>query len=77
MLAGAPAKVRGRAADALVLLPRRGRIDPPVLEGRLPRGDDEIAVGTRTLNDLHLHVGDTAPIRVWSDDAPVHHVRIV
>jgi ABC-type lipoprotein release transport system permease subunit len=48
-----------------------------VLEGRLPRGDDEIAVGSRTLKDLHLTVGRTADLQVWSDDARPQPVKVV
>jgi hypothetical protein len=33
---------------------------PPLLSGRLPTGDDEIAVGLQTLTDLDAEVGGTA-----------------
>ena len=67
--AGQAPRPRGRRARPA---PRVGRIDPPVLEGRLPRDDREVAVGTRTLNDLGLHVGDSATLQVWSEQAAVH-----
>lgn len=35
---------------------------PPVLEGRAPRGDDEVALGRGTLEELDLEIGDTVEI---------------
>jgi ABC-type lipoprotein release transport system permease subunit len=32
---------------------------PDVLTGRLPQADDEVALGTRVIRRLHLHIGDT------------------
>jgi len=36
-----------------------GRGGLPVLEGRLPQGDDEIALGTKALRAIHKRVGDS------------------
>ena len=36
-----------------------GRAGLPVLEGRLPQGDDEIALGTKALRAIHKRVGDS------------------
>ena len=77
MLGGAPAELGGHEADAQVLIPRVGTITPPVLDGHLPVHDNQIAVGTRTLNDLGLHVGDTTTLRVWDPRAAIHRVTVV
>jgi ABC-type lipoprotein release transport system permease subunit len=77
MLGGAPAELRGHEADAQVLIPRVGTITPPVLDGHLPDHDNQIAVGTRTLNDLGLHVGSTTSLRVWDPNATSHRVTVV
>jgi len=37
----------------------RGDLGPPTIEGRLPAGEGEIALGTGTLRRLHRHIGDT------------------
>jgi ABC-type lipoprotein release transport system permease subunit len=41
----------------------RGRGGPRVLEGRLPRADDEVALGRLTANDLGKHIGDELSLR--------------
>jgi ABC-type lipoprotein release transport system permease subunit len=41
----------------------RGTIDPEVVSGRAPRGVDEIALGSVTLDALHKHVGDSVRAR--------------
>ncbi len=43
---------------------------PTVLEGRLPSAADEIALGTRTLSDLHAHIGDTIQVSVTGVTSP-------
>jgi len=60
--------------DALALDAVSGDARPPLLEGRQPETSDEIALGTRTMEDLRVDVGDeldvgsqggaTAPMRV-------------
>lgn len=41
-----------------------GDVGPPILEGRAPRGSDEVALGTKALRTLKKHVGDTVQIGV-------------
>ncbi|HYL51275.1 MAG TPA: FtsX-like permease family protein [Acidimicrobiia bacterium] len=45
----------------------RGSIEPTIVAGREPSGDDEIALGLDTTNALHKHLGDT--VRIGSGKA--------
>ena len=47
----------GRAIGAVGLTSLRGAIEPTVLEGRAPRSDDEVALGTETMRSLDAEVG--------------------
>ena len=38
--------------------PVKGAVSPPLLEGRLPAGDDEIALGRLTAKSLKVSIGD-------------------
>jgi ABC-type lipoprotein release transport system permease subunit len=42
----------------------KGSLEPTVIDGRLPTGPDEILLGSRTLHDLHAHVGQTIQVSV-------------
>jgi hypothetical protein len=62
-LAGAPLRA-GRTGFEVIVLPVPGGMSfvlPPVT-GRLPRSDGEIALGTRTLRQLHVPVGATMQV---------------
>jgi hypothetical protein len=53
---------------------------PTLLDGRLPAGSDEIALGTRTMTDLGVAIGDTIPVAVvgFTDQLPLRIVgRVV
>ena len=39
----------------------KGSIPPTVIEGRAPTRDDEVLLGTKTMSELHLQIGD----KVW------------
>lgn len=53
----------------------RGHPVPQVLDGRFPAAPDEIALGTKTLRDLHRSVGDT--VRAEAADGSAIRLRIV
>jgi hypothetical protein len=40
----------------------RGSLDPTVIEGRLPVSEGEIVLGSRTMLDLHTHIGQTVAV---------------
>ena len=50
--------------DGLFLRQAKGSIQPVVVEGRAPRGPNEVALGTETLRQVHAHVGSTVRIRI-------------
>jgi len=50
--------------DGLFLRQAKGSIHPVVLEGRAPRGPNEVALGTETLRQVHAHVGARVRIRI-------------
>jgi ABC-type lipoprotein release transport system permease subunit len=60
--------------DTLAIDPLKGTTTPTVVEGRAPVSPTEIMVGTRTLDDLRLGVGDTVPVSVGNRSA---RLRIV
>jgi ABC-type lipoprotein release transport system permease subunit len=41
---------------------RRGDIQPSVIEGAIPQGPDDVAMGPVSLERLHKHVGDTVTL---------------
>jgi hypothetical protein len=58
-------EIDGRSVASLSFTTRRGPgIDPTVLEGRPPRGDREVALGTATMAALHKHIGDRVMTRL-------------
>jgi hypothetical protein len=59
-----PADVRAdrRAPPLMGVDTVKGDVLPPFLEGRAPRGQDEIAFGTRELRRLHRAVGQTVNV---------------
>jgi putative ABC transport system permease protein len=60
---GFPLSVRGVRADGIAMLPgHHGALLPVVLQGHLPRGPGEIAVGERTLAAIHARVGQTVKV---------------
>jgi len=48
--------------DTLAIQPLTGGLEPTVVQGRPPRGPDEILLGTRTLKDLGVGIGDTVTV---------------
>ncbi len=57
-----PATIEGDRTAIFALDSGKGDALPPVVEGRLPDGRDEIALGTRTSRDLHAAIGDTVDV---------------
>ena len=47
------------SVDTLATEPLRGTVQPTVVEGRAPNGPGEILLGSRTLDDLDVGIGDT------------------
>lgn len=50
------------------LVPLRGDLLPPVLEGRAPQAPGEIAVGRATLAEIGARVGDVVDVRTPGDE---------
>jgi hypothetical protein len=68
------ATVGGRTVTAVTFDNLKGELGPKILEGRGLRADNELVLGTQTMRDASLEVGDRARIRL--EDKPVT-VRIV
>jgi ABC-type lipoprotein release transport system permease subunit len=51
------AKAGGSQVTAEVLDPQRGDITPALIEGRLPQAENEVALGTQTMQDAKTHIG--------------------
>lgn len=67
----------GHRVDALALDAVKGRIGPKVLEGRAPRTAREIALGTRTLDTLHVRIGDRVDAGTIGDAHARTTMRVV
>jgi hypothetical protein len=50
--------LNGRSVGAYAITPIRGSLHETVLDGHAPRRPDEIALGTVTMQTLHVHLGD-------------------
>ena len=60
---GFPLSIRGVRADGIAMLPgHHAALLPVTLQGHLPRGPGEIAVGERTLAAIHARVGQTIKV---------------
>ncbi len=66
--------VNGVRVDALALDSVRGRVDPILLEGRAPRADTEIALGTATMRDLGIEIGDDVEVGVGASSTTLKAV---
>ncbi len=66
ILAGASqgnAIVDGKLVETLLAFdPLKGSVYPPLLAGHAPRADDQIVLGSQTLQMLHRHIGQTVEI---------------
>src|SRR5439155_3898154 len=49
----------------------KGSFHPTILAGRSPRAPDEILLGSRTMRDLHTHLGERIPVAVAGLTTPV------
>jgi len=52
-------ELEGHTVPAIAIRPIEGDVLPTVIDGRIPERDNEIALGTRTLERFELEVGDT------------------
>jgi hypothetical protein len=65
--AGVPLTIGGVRADAIAMAPGHGGSLLPVpVQGGLPRGPAELAVGRRTLSALHTSLGATVQVALGS-----------
>ncbi len=58
----APITINGSLVPALGLDVRKGAIEPPLVAGRAVAGDRDIALGTKTIEQLGLRIGGHASI---------------
>ena len=61
--------VNGQPADSVAVYNRQGGVEPPILQGRAPSKAAEIALGSKTLAELHKSVGDTVDVGVFGSGA--------
>jgi hypothetical protein len=57
--------VDGVPVDGLAVYHEAGGVEPPILEGRAPAGSREVALGAKTLDQLHKHIGDMVNVGVF------------
>ena len=67
--------VEGHEALAVTVDPVKGELTQTVVHGREPRGDDEVAVGPETLDELGVPIG--AAVDISSRSATSRRFRIV
>jgi ABC-type lipoprotein release transport system permease subunit len=67
-------EVDGRRVDGMVLDSINGDLTLPILAGRLPRGPDEVALGSRTARALGVEIGDTVGVAVPGSEPLVMRV---
>jgi hypothetical protein len=66
--AAAPVTLAGRRLDGIAVRPLKGDVPFTVLDGRLPRVDDEVALGSRDAHQVGARVGSTVPITTYDSD---------
>jgi ABC-type lipoprotein release transport system permease subunit len=75
---GAPLRAGPTEFEAIVLeMPGGASFVPAPVTGRLPRSSREIALGTKTLRQLHARVGATIPLSISVPNAPARPMTIV
>ena len=75
---GAPLRAGPTEFEAIVLeMPGGASFVPAPVTGRLPRSSREIALGTKTLRQLHARVGATIPVSISVPNAPARPMTIV
>jgi len=68
---GIPLRAGKVSFGALATTSVKGSLDPTLIEGRLPAGPYEIVLGSRTLRDLHAHIGQKIEVSVSGLTRPV------
>jgi predicted lysophospholipase L1 biosynthesis ABC-type transport system permease subunit len=67
--------IDGAAVDGVAMFHDRGGVGVPVVAGRAPRTGHEIALGPKTLDQLHKEIGDTVRVGIFgSRPKPLHVV---
>jgi hypothetical protein len=69
--------IAGHRVDGLAIDPVKGGLTPSILEGHPPTSDEEIVVGTGTMHDLGLSVGDHVDIGAFAGDGSTQTMRVV
>ena len=72
---GIPLDVNGRRVGGIALEPVRGRVLPPVIDGRAPRSPGEVMLGAKTMRTLGVGIGDG--VRVRRPGAGSRRMRVV
>jgi putative ABC transport system permease protein len=68
------ARIRGRSVDLLGMQRIEGSVAPTIVAGRAPLGRNEVALGARTMRQLHVAIGDTVRAQVADQSA---NLRVV
>jgi ABC-type lipoprotein release transport system permease subunit len=74
---GIPFQVGSVHFDASAIANVQGSVSPTVVDGRLPAAADEIFLGSRTMSDLHAHLGQTIPVTVTGVTTHPMSLRVV
>jgi ABC-type lipoprotein release transport system permease subunit len=67
--------VDGIAADGVAVFNRPGAVLPPMVSGHAPAKRGEIALGSKTLDQLHKRIGETVHVSVFG--SPPKPMRVV
>ena len=76
-LSGGTFRINGIGMDGIALDPVKGHLEPNVLEGRSPIGLNEIAIGRKSLQQIHAHIGSTIDVAVVGKPTTPIPMRIV
>ena len=69
--------VDGTPVQTMALDDRKGRTDPIIVRGEVPRGPAEIALGGETLDRVGLDVGDEVDVGIEGEQRPFTIVGVV
>jgi ABC-type lipoprotein release transport system permease subunit len=69
--------VDGRQVDGLAIDQRSSDFNPTILEGRPPRTADEVVLGTRTMREAGVGIGDRVRVGLYTIDRRPLPMRVV